>query len=146
MWEQTCLKYMRVMNLRSRFNFTIINPLETADLEKMLHIFLFYMETIQMLSLFLENSHFPCIIAIFWSKIFLEIKIIYNFLNFSYWFVTGYNATLLKTGWYEISFLSRCLWHISHIYSFSNIDFTGWDNSALKMWYFSNLNNLTLSK
>ena len=47
MCGQSCLKYMWAMYLRSNFNFTIINQLETADLEKMLHIFSAYMEAIQ---------------------------------------------------------------------------------------------------
>ena len=40
-----------------------------------------------------------------------------------------------------ISFSWRCLSHASHIYNFPS---NGWYNSAVRMWYCSCLNNLTL--
>ena len=41
-----------------------------------------------------------------------------------------------------LHFYLRCFWYVLHIYNFSSNDFTGWDNSALRMWYFLYLNNL----
>ena len=49
------------------------NLLETSDLGKMIHIFAAFIGTFQMLPLILENSPLPCIIAIFFNKIPLEI-------------------------------------------------------------------------
>ena len=58
-------RYAWPLYLRTLFNLTTINPLETADLGKILHTFVASMGTLQMLPLILENSPFPCINAIF---------------------------------------------------------------------------------
>ena len=79
---QTCKKCMWALYLRPRLNWTVINPLETESLDKILLIFSVYMGMLQALPLFLENSQIPCIIAIFWSKSLLEIKTILNFFIF----------------------------------------------------------------
>ena len=55
--------------------------METTCLDKILHIFAASMGTLQMFPLISENSPFPCIIAIFLNKIFLEIKTFPNFLK-----------------------------------------------------------------
>ena len=50
----------------------------------------------------------------------------------------------METASHAISFLLRWLWHASNIQTFSSNDFTGWYNSAQRMWYFSYWNNQTL--
>ena len=50
------------------------NPLETAGLGRMLHIFVVSLRMLQIFPLILENSLLPWIILIFLNKIFLEIK------------------------------------------------------------------------
>ena len=58
-----------------------INPLETVGLGKILHIFAAFLLMLKVFPLILENSSFPCIIAIVLNKIPLEIKSLSNFLN-----------------------------------------------------------------
>ena len=76
------------------FSLTTINPLETAGLCKVLHIFAAIMEILQMLPLILENSPFACIIAIFLNKIILEIKTFSSFLKSFNSSGTGSNCRL----------------------------------------------------
>ena len=59
--------------------FRIVNTLETGGLSKLLHIIAASIGNLQLLTLILENSLFPCINDIFLNKILLEIK---TFLNF----------------------------------------------------------------
>ena len=59
--------------------FRIVNTLETGGLSKLLHIIAASIGNLQLLTLILENSLFPCIDDIFLNKILLEIK---TFLNF----------------------------------------------------------------
>ena len=69
-----------------------------ADLGTILHMFAASMGMLQMLPLILENSSFPCIIAIFLNKLLLEIRTFYNFFKFL-------KFVLLQTAWHGISFL-----------------------------------------
>ena len=59
--------------------FRRVNTLETGGLSKLLHIIAASIGNLQLLTLILENSLFPCINDIFLNKILLEIK---TFLNF----------------------------------------------------------------
>ena len=43
----------------------------------------------------------------------------------------------MQTASHGIFFLLRCLWHVSHIYSFLSNNFTGWYNSGASILYFS---------
>ena len=74
-------KYTRRLHLRSRFNLTTINPLETAGLGKIFHIFVASEGMLQMLPLILENSPFPHINAVFLNKIPSEIRTFSCFFN-----------------------------------------------------------------
>ena len=74
-----------------------INPLETAGLDKILHIFAASMEMFQMLLLMLEYSLFPCIIAMFLNKLFAEVKTFSIFLKSFNSSSIGTNAILLQT-------------------------------------------------
>ena len=76
-WFEVCI----TLYLRSLFNLTKINPLETGGHDKILHTFQVSIRTLQMLPLILENSTFPCIIAIFLNKILSEIKTLSNFFK-----------------------------------------------------------------
>lgn len=58
---------------------TNISLLLPVDLGNTLHIF-FSMETLHILPLIFTNSHFPCIITIFWTKFFEKLK---SFLSVS---------------------------------------------------------------
>ena len=60
--------------LRSRFDFTTINPFESASLGKILHIFAVSMGILHLLPLIFTNSPFQCIIAIFLNIILLKCK------------------------------------------------------------------------
>ena len=62
------------------FQLTKINPLETAGVGQILHTFVVSIGTLQMLPLILENSPFPCDIAIF-LNVFWELKLFLIFLN-----------------------------------------------------------------
>ena len=88
--EELVPKYTWSLYLRSRFNLTTTNPLETASLGKMLHIFAASIGMLQMLSLILESSPLPGIISIFLNKIPLQFK-------FFFWFF--YTFQLI---WYRI--------------------------------------------
>ena len=74
-------KYTRHLHLRSRFNLTTINPLETVGLGKIFHIFVASEGMLQMLPLIIENSPFTYINAVFLNKIPLEIRNFSCFLN-----------------------------------------------------------------
>ena len=101
------------------------------------------MKTLQMLPLILENSPFPCIIAIFLNKILLVITTLtfLSPLTFLAWDLKPFYCRLSDMGFH---FLKKCLWHVSHAYNFSSNDFTVWHNSTVGMSYFSCLNNSTL--
>ena len=75
-----------------------------------------------------ENSSFSCIIVIFLNKILLEIKVFSSLFRFFNSTVIESKVILLRTAWHKTS---------------SN-GFTECYNSAERMQYFSNLNNLTL--
>ena len=64
MYGRTGSNYTLPLYLRSLFSLTTTNPLETASLDKILHIFAASMRMLQMFSLILKNSPFPCIIVI----------------------------------------------------------------------------------
>ena len=59
--------------------FRIVNILEIGGPSKLLYTIAASIGNLEMLTLILENSLFPCINDIFLNKIFLEIK---TFLNF----------------------------------------------------------------
>lgn len=59
--------------------FRIVNTLEIGGPSKLLYTIAASIGNLEMLTLILENSLFPCINDIFLNKIFLEIK---TFLNF----------------------------------------------------------------
>ena len=54
--------------------------METAGVGQILHTFVVSIGTLQMLPLILENSPFPCDIAIF-LNVFWELKLFLIFLN-----------------------------------------------------------------
>ena len=68
MCRRTGSKYAWPLYLRSRFNLTTTNPLETAGLGEILHKFPVSIGMLQMFFLILEISPFPCIIAFFLNK------------------------------------------------------------------------------
>ena len=76
--------------------------METAGLGNILHILEASMGMLQMPPLILENSPFPCIIAIFLNKLFLEIKAFPNFFKYFNWSGIGSKALLLQTSWHGI--------------------------------------------
>ena len=92
------------MYFRSRYNLTTINPLETAGLGRILHTFAGSMSILQILPLILENSPFPCIIAIFLNKILLEIKTFSIFFKSFQTSGIGHSVILLQAAWHGISF------------------------------------------
>ena len=95
-WEEPCFTFWgKFSTLSQRFFFYWFSD---ADLGKILHIFAASMGMLQMLPLILENSPFPCIIAIFWNKLLLEIRTFSNFFKF-------FKSVLLQTAWHGISFL-----------------------------------------
>ena len=53
----------------------------TSGLGKIMHIFAASTEMLLMLHLILQNSPFPCIIAIFLNKILLEIRVFSKFFK-----------------------------------------------------------------
>ena len=67
--------------LRFRFDFTTINPFESADLGKMLHIFAASMGILQILPLIFANSTFPCIIAFFEMLLSWKLRFLLIFSN-----------------------------------------------------------------
>ena len=71
MCGQTGSKYTFPFYIRSRFNLTTINQLESSGVHKILHVFA---ASVGMFPLFLENSPFPCIFSIFLNNILLRIK------------------------------------------------------------------------
>ena len=90
--------------LRSRFNLTTVNPLETAGLGKIFHIFAASIGLLQVLPLIFENSAFSCIIAIFLNKILLEIKAFSNFFKAFNSSGIGCKTILLQTACHVIHF------------------------------------------
>ena len=63
--------------LGSCFSLETTYPLWTADFSKILHVFVVSLGTLQTLPLILENSSFPCIIAVFLNKMLKEVKAIF---------------------------------------------------------------------
>lgn len=76
------------------------------------------------------------------KKCLLEIWPFSNFFKSFKSSVKGSAAILFLSYWNGIWFLQR--WHVSQIYNFPSNDCTGWYNSAVSIWYFSCLKNLTL--
>ena len=135
MCGQTGSKYAFPFYIRCHFNVTTINLLESSWVHKILHALA---ASVGMFPLFLENSPFACIFAIFLNNILLKIKTfsisskLFNSIGI------GSNTKLLQITWHEISLSWRCLWKASQIYNFSSNDFTaGRYNSALRIWYLS---------
>ena len=69
MYGQTCLKYTRLLYLRTFLNLITISLFETAGLGKILHLLAAFMGMLQVLPLILENSSFPYFLAILFKKI-----------------------------------------------------------------------------
>lgn len=74
------------------------NPLKTADLLKMLHIFAVSTGILLIIPLILQNSLFSYIISSFLNKIILKIKTFYIFFHFINPYVLGSKGILLQTG------------------------------------------------
>ena len=108
MCRRTGSKYAWPLYLRSRFNLTTTNPLETAGLGEILDKFPVSIGMLQILFLILEISRFPCVIAIFLNKIVLGIvRTFSNFFKFFNSSGLGSRPILLHTTWHGIYLLLR---------------------------------------
>ena len=101
MCGQTGSKYTFPFYIRSRFNLTTINLLESSGVHKILHV---YAASVAMFPLFLENSPFAGIFAIFLNEILLKIKTFSISSKLFNSFGIRSNTKLLQTAWHGISF------------------------------------------
>ena len=100
MCGQTGSKYTFPFYIRSHFNLTTINLLESSGVHKILHVFA---ASVGMFPLLLENSPFACIFAIFLNSILLKIKKLSISSKLFNSFGTGFKTKLLQTNWHGIS-------------------------------------------
>ena len=80
MYGRTDSNYTLPLYLRSLFSLTTTNPLETASLDKILHVFAASMRMLQMLSLILK-IHLFNVLLLFLNKFLLEIRTFSNVLK-----------------------------------------------------------------
>ena len=80
MYGRTDSNYTLPLYLRSLFSLTTTNPLETASLDKILHVFAASMRMLQMLSLILK-IHLFNVLLLFLNKLLLEIRTFSNVLK-----------------------------------------------------------------
>ena len=80
MYGRTDSNYTLPLYLRSLFSLTTANPLETASLDKILHVFAASMRMLQMLSLILK-IHLFNVLLLFLNKLLLEIRTFSNVLK-----------------------------------------------------------------